>query len=91
VFGLRLKLDESGVTPSLRFFGITSPLKITSEFTSLPLDSQPNTIENVSVSFHPSLYIQPNARPVFPSSNVVDAGSPQQGGRWVPAQGFMAP
>jgi hypothetical protein len=61
VFGLRSKLDESGATPSPRFFGITPPPKITLVFISPPLDSQPNTIENVAVSFHPFLYIQPNA------------------------------
>jgi hypothetical protein len=30
-------------------------------FTSPLLDFQPNTIENMAASFHPSLYIQPNA------------------------------
>jgi hypothetical protein len=36
--------------------------KITPVFTSSPLDSQPNTIENVATLFHPFLYIQPNAQ-----------------------------
>jgi hypothetical protein len=30
----------------------------------LPRDSHPNTIENVAVPFHPSLYVQPNT-PLF--------------------------
>jgi hypothetical protein len=46
----------------LDFFGITPSTKITLVFTLPPLDSQPNTIKNVAVSFHPSLYIQPNGR-----------------------------
>jgi hypothetical protein len=36
------------------------PPKITPVFTSPTRDSHPNTIETVTTSFHPSLYIQPN-------------------------------
>jgi hypothetical protein len=48
--------------------------------TSPPLDSQPNTIENMVASFYLSLYIQPNA-PLHPT-NTKARSQPSQGLRF---------
>jgi hypothetical protein len=61
-----VKVEWVGASQSPWYFGITPSPKITPVFTPPLLDSQSNTIENVAVWFHHSLYIQPNAQDLVP-------------------------
>jgi hypothetical protein len=51
----------AGATSSAHFLGTAPPPKIGLGFNSPLLDPHPNMTETVTVSFHPSLSIQPNA------------------------------